>query len=368
VTDPSSGRIATYDSALITLVLIRAGDRARAARVLLGLAALQDGDGALPFSFTLPAPDPGARYERAGAVAWAGYAAAEYLDAEEGGPARDEVLRFAHRAAAYLLARRVTAAGDPRDGLVRGGRGTLRYVVEGDAVRELLEPGEVTWVSVEHNIDTFFFLRALARATGTQAYADAADGIAQALVARAWDARRGQFVQGIDRGGPDEQPALDCASWGAVFLEAVGEGERAERAFATADGRYASRDAPSGAPGHRPYGAGPVLADPALARHFAGKKRPGEITDATWDRLGIVWPEGSAGVALAAWRTGRGRRASAILDGLEALRARDGAMPTASVDVPFEFDRAPSLAGTAWVELVRFELERPRDRPTLWAP
>jgi hypothetical protein len=38
------------------------------------------------------------------------------------------------------------------------------------------------------------------------------------------------------------------------------------------------------------------------------------------------------------------------------------------LDVPFTFDTDPSVAGTAWVELVRFELARSNDRPTLWVP
>src|SRR3979411_3186844 len=59
VTDPSTGRVATYDSALVVLALLRIGQRDRAARVLQGLAALQGDDGGIPFSFTLPAPDPG---------------------------------------------------------------------------------------------------------------------------------------------------------------------------------------------------------------------------------------------------------------------------------------------------------------------
>jgi hypothetical protein len=80
----------------------------------------------------------------------------------------------------------------------------------------------------------------------------------------------------------------------------------------------------------------------------------------------MVWPEGSAGVALAQWRAGHVDRARAIVDALEPLRAEDGSLPTATVDVPFTLDTLPSVAGTAWVALIRFELERPAGRPTLW--
>ena len=87
-----------------------------------------------------------------------------------------------------------------------------------------------------------------------------------------------------------------------------------------------------------------------------------------WDELEAVWPEGSAGVALAALRLGRVVRAQAILDSLEPLRAAGGGMPTFTVEIPSEMDTAPSLAGTLWIELVRFELARDRDQPTLWRP
>jgi hypothetical protein len=129
VTDRSRGRVAAYDSALVVLVLIRAGKRAEAASVLEGLHALQGPDGALPFSFVLPRPDPIA-YVRSGAVAWAGYAAAEYLDAEAGGPGRAEALALARGAASYVMGRQVAKPGDPRDGLVRGGAGVFRYELD----------------------------------------------------------------------------------------------------------------------------------------------------------------------------------------------------------------------------------------------
>lgn len=362
VTDPSTGRVATYDSALVALVLVRAGDRARAARVLLGLFALQGEDGAIPFSFTLPGPRS-MRYERTGAIAWAGYAAAEYLDADAGGPARGQVLRLAQRAARYVLAHQVHAPGDPREGLVRGGTGTIRYEAVGDGVREVLEPGDISWVSVEHNVDAFFFLRALARVAEAPEYTVGAQRIADALAGRAWSDRRGQLVEGFDPDRTDDTPALDCASWGSLFLGASGHRDRAEKALATAESRYASRDPVTSVPGHRPYADGPVLSDEDLARQFSRA-----LPAADWANLEVVWPEGSAGVALAAWRLGHVDRARAIVDALEPLRADDGSLPTATMEVPYLFDRAPSIAGTAWVELVRFELDRPTDQPTLWVP
>jgi hypothetical protein len=361
VTEPETGRVASYDSALVALALLRAGDRDRAGRVLLGLFSLQTLDGGIAFSFTLPSPEATVRYERSGAIAWAGYAAVEYLDAADGGSARMAALTLAHRAAGYLLRRQIHRDGDLRDGLVLGGFGTFEYEAKGDDVREVFEPGEVAWASVEHNVDTYFFLRALARITGTPAYAEGAATIERALKDRAWNSSNGQFVQGFGESAPDEALALDCASWGSLFLRASGDAARSGTALAAADARYASRDPVSNARGHRPYAAGPVIENENVRRHVGTK-----LSAQTWDQFAVVWPEGSAGVALAEWRAGHRDRATAILDALEPLRARDGSLPTASAEVPLVFDMHPSVAGTAWVSLVRFELGRPDDQPTLW--
>ncbi|MEO8846449.1 MAG: hypothetical protein ABI591_12060 [Kofleriaceae bacterium] len=362
VTDPDTNRFAIYDSALAALVMLRRGRRDDAGRLLVGLAALQYDDGALPFSFTGASPGQ-VRFVRAGAVAWVGYAAAEYLDADVGGRDRDLALHLAHQAAAYLLRVRVVADGDPRDGLIAGGEGDLRYDISGRTVHETMEPGALAWVSVEHNVDAYFFFRALARVTDTDGYAEAAARLAATLIARAWRDDLGQFARGVGTHGLDAAPALDCASWGAAFLVAAGDPARARIAFATAERRYASRDPRTGVTGYRAYADGPVFEDPRLQRFYQSS-----LSASTWDRLDAVWPEGSAGVALAALRTGRADRAREILDALEPLRLAGGAMPTFTLDVPFTFDTDPSVAGTAWAELVRFELSRSGDRPTLWVP
>lgn len=363
ITEPTTERVAPYDGALAALVFLRAGERVRAARLLSGMAAIQREDGALPFSFTLPAPDPNRFHVRSGTVAWVGYAAAEYLDSDAGGPDRDRIAELAHRAAGYLLAHQRDDERDPRDGLVTGGFGTVVYELEHGALRERFIPGEVTWASVEHNVDAYFFFARLAKVTGNARYRSAADRIARALSARAWDPSGGQLVRGFGESGPDPELALDCASWGALFLHAMGDTSRADTAAATADGRYASFDPTTRARGHLPHVHGPLLEGRVLSDHLAGRLPVRE-----WEHLSAVWPEGSAGVALAIARSGRRERARAILEDLEPLRSSDGSLPTFTVEIPFSFDTRPSIAGTAWVELVRFELSRPPGAPTFLAP
>jgi len=363
VSEPAAKRVAVYDSALMILVSIRKGAREEAGALVEGLHALQASDGSLPFSFLLPRPDETIPYVRSGAVAWVGYAAAEYLDSDRGGPARDRALELARRAASYLLDRQVTKAGDPRDGLVRGGQGTFRYELDARGrLRERLEADDISWASVEHNIDSFFFLRALARVTGESTYASAAARIADAL-ARTWSGARGQLARGMTATGQDDVLALDCASWGSLFLSALGDRDRAETAASVADAAYASVDPHTKARGHRPQSRGPLV-EGKLLLDVLGPSLPAR----DWEHLDAIWPEGSAGVALAAWRSGRIDRARAILDALEPLRAPDGSLPTSTVEIPFVFDTRPSVAGTAWVELVRFELGRSPEHPSFWVP
>jgi hypothetical protein len=290
---------------------------------------------------------------RTGAMAWVGYACARYLDAAPGGPARPAVAAMAHRLAAYLLEHRVASPGDPRDGLITGGSG--RYNISLDAKGEVLEtfvPGEISWVSAEHNIDAWFFFRELARVTGDAGYESAAALLGDALIANLWSDSAGQFFEGTGVNGPDETYALDCASWGALFLVARGDRERAEIAYATAEQRYSNTDTATHVQGHRPYASRPVIENILLARHFKSEM---PIND--WDQFGAVWPEGGAGVALAAFRLGHRQRSRDILDALEPLRQPDGGLPGLSRNVPFDFSTAPAFGGTAWVELVRAELD-----------
>jgi hypothetical protein len=85
-----------------------------------------------------------------------------------------------------------------------------------------------------------------------------------------------------------------------------------------------------------------------------------------WDDVAGVWAEGSAGVALAALRLGHPQRAKELIEQMDRLRTRGGGLPTFTVEVPFQFDAYPSLAGTVWVELVRDELGREDGREMMW--
>jgi hypothetical protein len=361
VSSEVSQRVSSYDNALLAIYLLRHGQRPLAGAILSALATLQREDGALPFTFKWPAPEPGNDYVRTGAVAWVGYAAVEYLDSDRGGPARDRVVGLAHRIANFLIDRQFTRDGDPRDGLVLGGEGSFRLEVEAGQLRERYTPGPIDWASTEHNIDAYFFLRDFAKLTGDPRFQRAADRIREALVARGFMAAAGQLVQGFGQTGVDPAYALDCASWGALFLLAAGEPIRAETSLAAAEWRYRSHEPATGVFGHRPYAHAVIIENRALAEHFRGA-----LSASNWDDVKGVWPEGSAGVALAALRLGRRERAQEILSALERLRTPGGGLQTFTAKLPVDFDTLPSLAGTVWIELVRYELERAAETETLW--
>jgi hypothetical protein len=356
---PGSKRVSIYDNALVALLDLRLGKRTEAAEILTALARWQRADGSLPFSFDRERAFEAPPYVRAGALAWVGFAGVAYLGAgADGGEARATIARMCHELARYLLAHEVTRGEDPRDGLITGGEGTLHLTVRDGVVREDFSSGEISWVSTEHNIDAFFFLRALSQLAQRREYMDAADRIARALSEREWDEAAGQLRRGADADGIDRTLALDCATWGALFFVATNAPARAERSLLASEAHYATRDRARDATGHRPYARGPIVEGEALARRYGA-------LGGDWESSTAVWPEGSAGVALVALRLGKRDRAAAILDALEPLRAPSGGLPTLTMDVP-PFDTQPSVAGTVWVELVRDELVRPQIPPSLW--
>jgi hypothetical protein len=356
-TAPEQPSVSIYDVALASLRELDQGHPDEAGQLLAGLAALQAEDGSLPFSFRLPRPGGGPPYVRSGAMAWVGYAAARYLDASQEGPARGEIITMAHEIAKYLLAHQVQQPGNAREGLILGGSGTYRYAMVDGQIKETFVPGEVAWVSTEHNIDAYFFLEALARTTSNARYHDEAQKLAKSLL-KLWSDEAGQFWQGATAEGPDRSYALDCASWGAVFLQATNQPDRAAKAYASAEGRYATADPTAYVLGHKPYVKRPLIESRALAQALK--------LETSWDDYRAVWPEGSAGVALAALRLGHPERARSILEELDRLRLPTGGLPGLTRTIPTEFDQAPALAGTAWAALVASELNQAPGALKLW--
>ncbi len=353
-------RSATYDNALAALAFLITGESDRAAFILHALARLVRPDGSLWASYNTAnnwpdESDHDGALIRAGSIGWAGYAFTFYLAhgplcASNRGCERERAffLDTAARLANYLLTLQVNDADDPRDGLLRLGYGTvvLEYRDDTNDVAELYRNEPASGISTENNVSAWFFLRRLGELTGESRWSRAAERIAGGLVRAAWNDAIGQFNEGFgSEGAPERSKALDCASWGALFLLAAGQTEKARRAVGVIEGNYAAGDRE--AQGYRPYSDQPIYADPRVGRFFFPNNPRKE-----WRDLPLVWSEGSLGVALAYLRMGQPDRARRIVAGLRALQVKNSGLRYASMEVPHQMARAPSVAASAWLVLV----------------
>lgn len=352
-------RSSTYDNALAALAFTVVGEYDVAAFTLHALARLVRPDGSLWFGYNTANEWPGeldheGALVRAGAVSWVGYALAFYLAHHPpcvGDQGRERELVFfrrtANRLADYLVSLQVNAAGDPRDGLVRLGFAhiSLAYKPDIHQVIEQYTDGPYPGISTENNISTWFFLRQLFTVTGEARWQKAAERIRERLLSSVWNDKLGQFNQGFTAGGtPDPIMALDCASWGALFLAASGDPERARQALGDIDSTYASRDGM--ATGFRPYSNSPIYQDPQVGKFFFPESPQKE-----WRNLPLVWSEGTLGVALAHMRLGGRDRAIEVIEGLKPLQAENSGLAYASRDVKFYMRSAPGAASAAWLIL-----------------
>ncbi len=353
-------RSAVYDNALAALAFMVLDDRDRAAFMLHAVSRLVRADGSLWFGYNTAndwpsEADHDSALVRAGAVSWAGYALAFYLAhqppcAGDRGFERERAFfqQTAIRLADYLLSLQVSDAQDPRDGLLRLGFGQIDLVYQADLnkVIEVYTDEPYPGISTENNISAWFFLRRLADLTGEVRWSHAAERIRIGLMRAAWNDSISQFNAGFKPdGAPDSTKALDCLSWGALFLAAIREPDKARRSLGVVDSRYAVRDGESA--GFRPFSDTPVYLDPDVNRFFFPDD-PGR----EWQTLPLVWSEGTLGVAFAGLRLGLPEQARRVLDGLRPLQPKDGGLIYASKDLTFQMWRAPAVASAAWLILV----------------
>lgn len=321
-------RAFVYDLAL-AMIAYTLSDRAQEARsVGATLCQLVDTSAATPgFSLGLDSPAfYDAEYVRSGVVAWVGYALALY------DLARSEVRyrHYARRVAEALLAARVEASDDPRSGLIRAGRG--RYV---DGQRRFEAPWRAEHCVTEHQLDAWFLLDALGR-LGEARYAAEADALARAIDARLWLDEEGRFAVAATPRGHDRGLALDAAgAWGALYLLARGERDRAVRSAAFVERTFASRV--GDVDGFAPYvGVVPEY-------------------DA-YDFSSTIFAEGTAAVGLLRLRLGDRVGAERIADGLRRLQRRgEGGVVYATPEGP-DMPEVAAVAPTVWLLFLEREL------------
>lgn len=366
-------RSSIYDNAVAVIALVMMDHPREAAKIINGMMRSARPDGDLWFGLnthnTWPDEnDHDGAVIRTGANCWVGYAVCYYILSElsknPNALNEDRILAdyldFAEKTAASVLRRQVRIPNDPRDGLVTGGAGAYVYeYLKGD-LQEIYRPGEVAWCSTEHNIDAFFFLRDLAYITGNNKYLSAADAVRQGLLQN-FNASTGQFNRGVRSDGPDTVMALDCASWGAMFLEAAGDRAKAKTALAAAD-RYRHRS--DGTLGYKPYVDLPIYEDTPSQHHFFPK-----APDILWNDFSLAWSEGSLGVAVAAARLGKEAEAEDIVSNmLDARMNVNGGIRYSDKELQHQFSSAPSAIGTAWAVLAVKSLEGGFLPSLFWSP
>jgi hypothetical protein len=261
--DPAGAGLAdrgwTYDSAVAATAYAAAGEPAAAEPILDDLAALQQPDGAVGFSYDVRTGSADL-LARAGAIAWVGLAAAQYRTSTCS--SRYDTLMAG--VARWLLAHRITDPAAPGRGLVAGGP-------------------DVVWISAEHNFEArALYARAAALidgtfancpgglagtgAAGAQALADAlrsATADADAAIERELFVREGPDRAHFGQGVGDGARPVDAQALGALWL--VGQGRTADaRAVLAAaqdsmlvEGRTFAGRPPAGTfTGYKPYAEG----------------------------------------------------------------------------------------------------------------
>lgn len=353
-----------YDNALAIIAFSMAGELGLAERIIEAASRILSPDNDLWFTFNTHNSWPNkddhtGAIVRSGASAWLGYAIVYYLKTrlienpkllEQDNQAMNH-LKIARSIADRILVRQVKDPKDPRYGFFTGGEGRYSYRWSEDrkGIEEYFIPGPVPWVSVEHNFDIFFFLRDLARISGDRKYQSATTLLKRSILQRAWNETLHQFNRGQRLDGADPVQALDCASWGAMFLQAVGQQTQAEASLKTVS-NYLVRSGRGR--GYKPY-INLLLYEGLKVNTLFFPDDP----EKNWNDLPLIWPEGSLGVAMAYIKMGNSREAVELLESVLTLQDPEGGLPYATETLRFQFSRNPSVAGTAWLVMVISALE-----------
>jgi hypothetical protein len=183
-----------YDQALALLVFSRENLWTQADGLVEGLVHAQNGDGSWYKSYDCGDSDyPCVHCHKwEGDIAWAVYALSRYIDL---GGAHPQAVTARNRAADWL-----TTRIDPVNGCL---------VID----------------HTEGTIDAWWALQ-----TDGQDYRDEAEELKACLLTHYWDEEMGRFKGGWEW----MQPYLDNQTWGAAFLNAIGEKEKARRALSYA--------------------------------------------------------------------------------------------------------------------------------------
>ncbi|PKL16296.1 MAG: hypothetical protein CVV49_16905 [Spirochaetae bacterium HGW-Spirochaetae-5] len=374
------GRSIIYDDALAVIAFTMNRDYRNASQILMALKRLQRKDGGLWFGYNVNNDWPSEKdysgsTERTGATAWVGYSAVYYIQARlvedpsflKSNREAKTILAFAQSIGDHLIKMQVQKNGDLRQGLITGGKNSYTLKLEGKNVNEIFIETNIDWISTEHNIDAYFFLRDLGIVTKNEKYSQSASAIRKSML-RAWSEKNQQYYRGIKPAFIDEALALDCASWGAVFSISAGKPEYALQSLETIEKLYASTAAPlkgkGSVRGYKPYTDKEIYEEVSseIARHYFPA-----LEGLTWDYISGVWVEGSMGAAFAYLKAGNRDKAAEILRNMLPLQSSSGGFIYFTQEIPHEFSTYVSVASTAWFIMIASAIENQAIADSFWS-
>lgn len=373
-------RSSIYDDALGLIALTMAGHNTEAEGIIEAFERIVQENGEFWFSYNThnewPSTwDHSEATIRSGASAWVGYAITFYLRKRlldeqihledpsfKNNKNSERWLGLSKKIADALLRDQILDSKDFRYGLITGGKGRHDLVWDETQkkVVEKFKDDKIEWASIEHNLDIYFLLKNLTRLTGSQKYEKAEKLLEEVLLKKAWNEKEGQFNRGARLQGMDEAQALDCASWGLMFLHSLKDSVKAKKAFLTLD-KYFVFDSIHHVEGYRPYYKGYVFDEFAINKLFYP-----HWPQKSWADIHMIWSEGSLGVAMAYLKMGQKEKAMQIIREILKMQTPSGGIRYATQEIPFQFSPSPSMAGTAWLAIVLLALENPKMLELFW--
>jgi phage tail protein X len=369
------GRITLYGSSSIAKYLILKGDAPTAKKILDVWCDQVDSHGGIPRSANVVGDTYISPDVRTGDMAYFLGALAIYK-AATGDTAYDGTIK-------RLLHEFFIPQQDPITGLVRGG-----YSFNGNGYGESKDVSYLAWASAEHNFDLFQSLVLLGRlfeGADKDLITSLYQRVGHGLDTYMWNKETNTFNRGYRfQEGSDKAKALDCSSWGALYLikqaslasdakDAAKEEFYMRRSSSALDfidknfqatWCYISPEGKNGCiAGYKPY-AGTIddIRDEATG------------VPIDWDRKGdLVWPEGTLGVAIANFQmwckksseSARCRKFNDLVGQMVEFQSlnKTGGILYSSKRIEGHFTQGEELASLAWLGyalIIKENLYEPR--------
>ncbi|OKV49436.1 prophage tail fiber N-terminal domain-containing protein [Escherichia coli] len=309
-------RCYTYDQALAALALMVQRHEA-VERYVSGLCALVDENGGVKFFVNRLSAMSSRAYYRLGNAAWVYYALAFYLEKYPDGAQVNIVRAKLLSGISWLDSFLVTAPGDLREGLYKGGLG--RYV-NGEFDASFV----AEWCALEHNVDIWFLFELMGRLE-FDGFIQRADALAKSIIRGVWMEEEGRFRQGVHPTSYDNAAALDQSSWGGLFVANIDMAKAVRCRKYMGRFFFGTREATGYTPYHPDYG-------------YSGHSRG-------------VWVEGTAGVALFERKLGNEVTAVNLIAAMAPLRDEYGYRDSCDDPAYDVLPPWPSTTNTAWVIL-----------------